>query len=147
MSITGTPHNTESRYQPQNAVDVLTDLDFLSANRPKPTLTYDFNDMKVAVTHYLLRSFGEGINSYHPRSWVIEISGDGSEWNEIDRKENYEGLNGSHQSQVFEVQLIGEARFVRIQQTGNTWANNNHLTLAAFELFGGLRMHDSMRLN
>jgi hypothetical protein len=54
---------------------------------------------------------------------VIETSGDGSKWNEIDRQENYEHLNGAHPSQIFEVQSVGEARFVHIQQTGTNWTN------------------------
>jgi hypothetical protein len=147
ISITGTPYNTESRYQPRNVVDLLTDSYFHSSGEPKQTLTYDINNMKIAVTHNLLRSFHGGINSNHPRSWVIEISVDGSKWNEIDRRDNYEGLNGPHRSQVFEVQSIGEARFVRIQQTGNTWADSNYVILCGVELFGGLRMNDSTRLN
>jgi hypothetical protein len=68
ISVTGTPYNTASTYQPQNVVDDLTNSFFLSSNSPKSTLTYDFKDMKVAVTHYLLRTNHGGVNASNPRS-------------------------------------------------------------------------------
>jgi hypothetical protein len=77
---------------------------------------------------------------------VIEVSQDGSNWTEIDGQENEDCLNGPNRSSVFEVRSIVETRFIRIRMIGPNWQGNQHLYFRAFELFGGLRSPDSMKL-
>jgi hypothetical protein len=101
--------------------------------------------MKIAVTHYFLRSNGDGVNGKHLRSWVIEVSQDGSNWNEIDRQENHDGLKGPNQSYVFEVRSIVETRFIRIRMIDSNWQGNQHLYFRVFEVFGGIRFPDSIK--
>jgi hypothetical protein len=102
--------------------------------------------MRIAVTHYFIRSYGDQVDGRHLRSWVIEVSDDGSNWNEIDRQENHDGLNGSNFSEVFEVRSVVEARFVRIRMIGLNYAGNQHLLFRAFEVFGGLRFPGLVKL-
>jgi hypothetical protein len=52
ISITGTSCNTDSQYQPHVAADLLMNSSFHSTDQ---TLTYNFKNMKVAVTHCLSR--------------------------------------------------------------------------------------------
>jgi hypothetical protein len=108
---------------------------------------YDFKNMRAAVTHYFVRSYSGQVNAHHLRSWVVEASDDGQKWNEIDRREDCDELNGPNRSRVFDVRSIVEARFVRLRQIGLDWAGCQHIIIEAFELFGGLRIRDSMKPN
>jgi hypothetical protein len=47
------------------------------------------------LTNYSIRSsYGDGVNGQYLKSWVIEVLSDGSDWEEIDRHENNNELNG-----------------------------------------------------
>jgi hypothetical protein len=145
-SATGTPYDGQSCHQPRNVTELESDSYFYSNNSKDQFVSWDFKNMRVAVTHYFLHSNGDRVNGPHLRSWVIEVSEDGSNWREIDRRENYEGLNGSNRSDVFEVRSIVETRFIRIRMIGQNWRGNQCLYFRAFELFGGLRIPDLMKL-
>ena len=95
----------------------------------------------MTPTSYSIRS-----QSYnHPKSWVLEVSSDGSEgtWAVVDRRENNNDLNGHGKSVThnFEIRCIppsGAFRFVRLRQTGENHWENNQLLIRALELFGAL---------
>jgi hypothetical protein len=146
ISINGHPYTAAATYQPRNASDLETDSMFHSVSADNQCLTYDFKSMRVAVTHYFLRSAHYDENTYHLRSWVIEVSDDEKQWKEIDRRENQDCLNGPNRVCAFEVPLIVDARFVRIRQTGTNGSGYRYLIVRAFELFGGLSIHDPSTL-
>jgi hypothetical protein len=135
----GTAYNTDAAYQPRNAANLGSDSVFYSANRPGQCLGYDFKDARVVVTHYIIRSTGNAPGWRHLRSWVLEGSKDKETWQELDRRIDEGGLNDANAVRCFKVKSIVEARFIRIQATGQDWAGTNHIYLKAFELFGGLR--------
>jgi hypothetical protein len=147
ISVAGSAQSRDSCYHPKNAADVRTDSYFHSANDVNQFITYDFKDMRVLVTHSLLRSDVYQVNTHNVRSWVIEASDDGNEWMEIDRREDNDGVNGPGKSCAFEVQSVVEARFIRIRQIGPNANGHRFLILRAFELFGGLRIENSLILN
>jgi hypothetical protein len=138
----GTPYDGSAANQPRNATELQTDSFFCSQNAPNQFLTYDFKNARIAVTHYFLRSNGNGVNGHHLKSWVLEVSEDRWTWKEIDRRENATELNGTNSSSVFEVQSIVETRFIRIRTIGPSWSGSQYLHIRAFELFGGLRIRD-----
>jgi hypothetical protein len=146
ICATGTPSNGRSCYQPQNVADLQTDSFFYSKNDAGQWLCYDFKDMRVAVTHYILRSGGGSVDSYHLRSWVLEGSADGSKWTEVDRRDNESRLNGPKAIGTFEVRTVIESRFIRLRGTGPTWNNRNYVIFEAFDVFGGLRVPGSATL-
>jgi hypothetical protein len=112
ICASGPAYSNDSGCQARNATDLQTDSYFLSQNAENQNLSYDFKNMRVAVTHYFLRSIGNSVNGSHLRSWVIEVSDDGSNWKEIDRRENDNHLNGLNHSFGFEVGSIVETRSV-----------------------------------
>jgi hypothetical protein len=139
ICATGTVYNDDARNRARNATDIQTDSYFISQNAENQILCYDFKNMRVAVTHYFLRSHGNQVNDNHLRSWVIEVSEDGSNWTEIDRRVDDNHLNGPNQSFGFEVGSVVETRYVRIRNLGPCWNGERYLYVRAFELFGGLR--------
>jgi hypothetical protein len=56
ICATGTPFGADSSWQPQNVADLQTDSYFHSSHATGQWLCYDFKAMRVAVTHYILRS-------------------------------------------------------------------------------------------
>ena len=82
----------------------------------------------------------------HLKSWVIEVSNDGSSWTEIDRRENNNDLNDEYATANFKISKVPSEsfRFFRLRQTGM-----NHyglidgcdfyvVTLSSLEIFGTL---------
>lgn len=102
----------------------------------------NFKNMKVSVTKYVLQSPKITVNKYFfLRSWVIEVSYDGDLWDEIDRQENTDVLNGSEKVAVFTAKPHDEPiQYVRLRQIGPNHyaANNKKLTLGRIEIYGGL---------
>jgi hypothetical protein len=146
ISATGTPYNNNSSHQPQNAADLQTDSYFYSQNATDQWLCYDFKDMRVAVTHYILRSQSNAVGGHHLRSWVIEGSEDGQKWIEVDCRTNEGSLNGPKSIGHFEVRNVIESRFIRLRGTGPTWNGSNYVYFQAFDVFGGLRVPGSATL-
>jgi hypothetical protein len=136
----GTPCDGQACHQPRNALDLQTDSSFYSQNAGNQWMSLDFKDMRVAVTHYILRSNGNGTSGPHLRSWVVEGSENKVDWVELDCRKDEVGLNGANKVCSFEVQSVVESRFIRIRPTGPNWNGHNHLWLNAFEAFGGLRI-------
>jgi hypothetical protein len=145
ISAIGTAYDGQACYQARNVIELETDSIFCSKNAADQWVGYDFKDMRVAVTHYFLRSNGEGVGGEHLRSWVIEGSDDGSEWRELDRRENVDFLNKTNGSYVFAIPSVVESRFIRLRSIGPNWAGNQYLSVRAFELFGGVRLRDSSK--
>jgi hypothetical protein len=140
ISATGTPHDASVHYQPQNAADLETASFFHSRDYPGEWMCYDFKDMRVAVTSYILRSSGYPRDTWHLKSWVIEGSEDSAKWVELDRRENDETLNGAKSVGKFEVRNVIESRFIRLRGTGPTSNGHSVVLFEAFDVFGGLRV-------
>jgi hypothetical protein len=136
--------------QPQNVVDLQTDSPFISPNATDQWLCYDFKDMRVAMTHYILRSNDTGVGGQHLRSWVIEGSEDNCHWTELDRQSSGGSsggsLNGPKAACPFEVRNVVLCRFIRLRSTGPNWYGDNYVYFLAFDVFGGLRVPDSVKL-
>jgi hypothetical protein len=104
---------------PATAVaDLGSDTHFCSNGAQNQWLCYDFKDLRVSVTHYLIRS----CDGWYLRSWVIEGSEDGSAWTGPDRREIDRRLNGWRYMDSFDVRNVIESRFIRIRAIGPTWS-------------------------
>ena len=110
-------------------------------------ICYDFKERRVIPTSYSVMSYGYGPGKFHPKSWVIEVSNDGTEnsWKEIDRRDNNEDLNDIHVIVNFKTSLINTSdlpsegfRFFRFRQTGKNHAGNNIFNINSLEIFGTL---------
>jgi hypothetical protein len=133
--------NSSSLYHPKNATDLQNRSSvFCSNNEPNSWICYDFKEMEVTPTHYSILSCPSGPNQNdHPKSWCLEVSGDGKSWIEVHRCENNSDLNGLSQIGTYSVNRSVKCRFVRLRQTGKNHFNRDYLMLSGFEIFGVLR--------
>jgi hypothetical protein len=145
ICASGTSCN-ELHYHAKNVADFQTNSWFHSQNEKNQWLCYDFKDMRVAITHYILRSPEASVGWYHLRSWVMEGSLDNEKWIELDCRREEQRLNGSKFVCSCEVRTVVESRFIRIRSIGADWGGQNFLMIQAFEVFGGLRVPDSAKL-
>ena len=130
-------------YGPQNAVDLGSDSVFCSKNSWTPSwICYDFMGRRVTPKSYSIRSHHLGPGDCHTKSWVLEVSYDGSEgsWKVVDSRENNNDLNDKHVTRNFSLGTPpSEAfRFVRLRQTGKNHWGSDSLAICALELFGAL---------
>jgi hypothetical protein len=134
-----------SGHEAKNAADLRSGSYFLSLNQSNQWLCYDFKDLRVSVTHYVVGSQGSSAGCNHLRSWVLEGSDDDSEWTELDRRENQCGLNGANATCTFEIRNVIDCRFVRIRSIGPTWYGQHFLRVRALDLFGVVRVPKSLK--
>ena len=128
--------------QPENVVDFGSNSHICTTNSPNSWIRYDFVGWRVTPTSYSITSYGDGPGYDHPRSWVFEVSNDGSEgsWDVVDSRENNKELNAKLVTRTFAISAppSGSFRFVRLRQTGKNHAGNDFLEISALELFGTL---------
>ena len=128
--------------RPENVVDLTSDSYFFTKDSPDSWIRYDFEGRRVTPTSYSIRSMNWGPRFQHPKSWVVEVSNDGSDgsWAVIDSRNNNSDLNDKYVTRNFALSapLSGAFRFVRLRQTGKNHKGNDLLWICAFELFGAL---------
>lgn len=92
----------------------------------------------MTPTHYTARSANVYANWFHPKSWVIEGSIDGSSWEEIDEENNCSHLNGGRKTHTFVMNhpTNKEFRYIRMKSTGPDWNGSYYLIIEAFEIYG-----------
>ena len=124
----------------KNAVDLGTNSSYWSNDEQDSWICYDFKERRVIPTSYSVRSYQGGPGWYHLRSWVIEVSNDGSSWTEIDRRDHNNDLNGFCVTQNFKISLVPTESFrlFRLRQTGKNHKGSYVLALTSLEVFGTL---------
>ena len=110
----------------------------MSDNLPNSWFCYDFKEWRVAPTSYSIKPFDGGC---FPRSWVLEVSNDGSEgsWAVVDSRKDNCRLRQLCTSN-FKIRPIpsGAFRFFRLRQTGKNAGGGDQLVIQRLELFGVL---------
>jgi hypothetical protein len=146
-------HEDFKRCNPQHAADLSSNSYFFSSSGSNQSFGYDLKyNQSISPTHYAIRTHSEsGAGGHHPKSWVVEVTNDRSNnnsWIEIDRRQNNEDLNGKGVVQTFECSNPprGEFRYIRIRQTDVNHYGDHYLAFAAFEIFGQLRIKESVPL-
>ena len=132
----------EGCIEPKNVADLGLDSCFASKDSPNSWICYEFVGRRVTPTGYSIRSYWEGPGMANPKSWVLEVSNDGSEgsWEVVDSREDNNELNDTHVTRNFAISAptSGAFRFVRLRLTGKNHYGNDCLALCALELFGAL---------
>jgi hypothetical protein len=113
-----------------NLADLTSRSHFDSKQMSGQWVCWDFREMRVRPTHYILMAMGL-------KSWVVEGSLDGKSWTEIDRQTDNEAFNGSWGPVSFSA-TPAEFRFIRLTQTGKRHGGFDNLALRAVEFFGDL---------
>jgi hypothetical protein len=101
-----------------------------SENSEGQWLSFDFHEMRVAITHY-------AVTCYHLMTWELEGSLDGENWNLIDRVEGYKKF-GKRGTETFQAANLVESRIVRLTPIGRNLAYNWEMTICGIEFFGTL---------
>ena len=131
-----------SGFVAQNAVDFESLSEFRSNDEANSWICYEFKERRVVPTSYSIRSFSAIPGSAHPKSWVFEVSNDGSEgsWEIIDTRENNSHLDDEFVVHNFQIQARPREsfRFIRLRQTGENHFGNHFLFISALEVFGTL---------
>ena len=94
-------------------------------------------ERKVKVTSYSINSV-KGRSSHHLKSWVIEVSDDGSKWTQIDVQKESQKLNGTNLIATFDVSPSEYSRYVRLRNTAEPWGGN-YLWFSSLEFYGYLK--------
>lgn len=125
---------------PKNVVDLGTDSVFRSRYVNNEWICFDMGNLRVKPTSYSIRSHEYGPGYAHLKSWVLEVSNDGTNWQEVDRKTNNSAMNDKHVIRNFRVANVPSDgfRYVRLQQTGPNHQNDNLMIFSSFEIFGTL---------
>lgn len=131
---------SNQHFEPENVADFESDTRYYSKDEPNQYIMFDFKDMRVNPTHYMIRTQGCGANCCHMKSWVCELSEDGTEWIEGDRQKDSSNLNGSFMVGVFPIktEVPLKYRYIRIKQIGPNWFNDNRMIMCGVEFFGTL---------
>jgi hypothetical protein len=104
---------------------------FESEDEPGQWVCWDFGQIRIRVTHYTIK--GSFL-----KSWVVEVSVDGSSWREIDRQTDNQDFKVDWNTASFSVSNPAGFRFIRLTQTGKNHTGDDDLTLAGVEFFGTL---------
>jgi hypothetical protein len=142
VDVVGNPYDERRGNSLRNIVDLKENSRFSSINEPNQSICYDFKKNRVTVTHYVIRSdWNGGVGYGNLKSWIIEVSMQGSNWIEVDRRVNNKTLNDMNAMQWFAVANANEeAKFVRIRQIDKNCGGNSQIVLSSFELFGTLTL-------
>jgi hypothetical protein len=126
-------YSAAPRYALKNVADFTDGSTFVSADQPGQWVCWDFHDLHIRPTHYT-------IWTALLKSWVVEGSLDGRNWTAIDRQTDNRAFE-TENTVSFAVSNPAECRFIRLTQTGKTYAQVaclDSLTLSAVEFFGAL---------
>ena len=124
---------------PKNATDLETRSFFISKPNSNSWICYDFKERRVLPTSYSVKSYDCGPGGWNLKSWVLEVSQNGSDWTVVDSRNDNHDLDDSLVTRNFTIsQSPKEAvQFIRLHQLANQ--NGNHqLCIAALEIFGTL---------
>jgi hypothetical protein len=100
----------------------------------------DFNKWFVSLTHYSLKSDGEG--AHHLVQWELRGSLDGNTWVVLDQRHTKD-LDGEYITKTFccngEGSFTTSYRYIRLHQTGKNSSGRDYLMLGNIEFFGLIR--------
>ena len=130
------------RGDPENAVNLESDYSYFIGRTSNLWICYDFKGRRVTPTSYSIRSYSCGSGWNHPKSWVLEVSNDGSEgsWEVVDSRKDNNDLNDKLVTRNFSLGTpqSGSFRFVRLHLTGKNHGGDDDLIICSLELFGAL---------
>ena len=124
ITITSDSIGSDSNH-PKNLVDYQKENYYGSNYNKLGFVCFDFKEKSIKLTGYTIKSNSNSSGACSPKSWVVEVSNDNNEWEEIDRHENDSSLKGSKIMFTFKIQNQNEKenfyRFIRLRQMSKGW--------------------------
>ena len=113
------------QFSPEHVINYTNNYNntfWMSDNNPGNWLELDFKNIKLKLTGYSLKTSNGPISqAHHIKNWILEGSQDGIEWNEIDRQENNNDLNGPNYQHYFPISDSDEEyQYIRIKSIGQS---------------------------
>lgn len=138
VEVTSSSFNPQ--YPPENVIDKPNnDTQYFESNDEENSwIRFDFKKMRIAISHYTLKTWFWGPNFQHLKSWVVEGSDDGNEWTELDQREDENSLNDALAFRRFKCLIKVSCRYIRIRSTDTDHSGSNLLILNAVEFYGRL---------
>ena len=131
-----TSNSINPPYHPKNLLNQ-TSFYIIKDSIKDAWVCFDFKKMKIEISNYSLKSFFSSQDKSHIKSWVLEVSNDGENWDKIDEQTNYQGLNGANITKTFEVSKKTFSRYCRIRLTDEYYGYPScRLALNAIEFYG-----------
>ena len=126
-------------------IDYDKDNEYKSTDVGGAVVCFDFKDKFVNLSKYQIQTSMKEKSTTHLKNWVIEVSEDGSNWFEIDRRKNDESLNEPRKSNVFDVQNPNNNfyRYLRLRQIGTSHyncENCNIFSISRFDFYGQIKV-------
>jgi hypothetical protein len=122
----------DASYAGRNLANFDNDAYFATKDEPGQWVCWNFHKMRIQLSHYTI------VNS-HMKSWILEGSMDGVNWEIIDEQRNNTKLMDDPYTDSFPVSNPLECTFIRMTQTGPDHDESNYLAIEAFEFFGALQ--------
>lgn len=112
---------------------------FCSNNVPNSWICFEFKKHSVILSDIQIRSVNWGAN-WNPKSWIVEGSSDGVDWDVIDEQKNCSYFIGGDATHLFKIKKHSskEYRFIRFKQTAPNWSNSDHFSFKHIEFYGKL---------
>jgi hypothetical protein len=107
---------------------------------PNHWICFDFKSMEVTPTHYTIRSYGGGPNTWHLKSWEIRGSNDGKTWDTMDQRKDNMDLNNAYAEKTFTISKPGPFRRIGLYPIDVAHNGYQAFVLCRLEFFGSLRL-------
>lgn len=110
---------------------------YLLVTRSAPRwIQYDFRNLRVQINSYIIKSCSSRIDII--RSWRIEISDDGLEWEIVDQREDETELKQTGGMKLFNIQMTKPFRFIRIITDKTDFNGFDQFSINKLEFFGNI---------
>jgi hypothetical protein len=111
-----------------------------SKNHPNSWVTFDFTGTgrRLNLWKYEIQTWNSDVG--HLNQWVVEVSGDGRTWEELDRRASVTQLNRPSSRCCFKCRPHDSTySYLRITQTGKNSSGMDILNLTRVEFYGELQ--------
>lgn len=95
---------------------------------------FDLKNRKIQIDSYLIKCTSR---SDQIKSFVVEISDDGNNWEKIDEQNNVSELRNGNRMKLFKIQMTKPFRFIKISVKESV-SSDGDFDIGRFELYGNL---------
>jgi hypothetical protein len=134
VTVTSSSVAHDAAHPPESIADLIDASFFGSQNTPGQWVCWDFQEMRVRLTHY---TFAYVCYAANLTAWRLESSLDGENWVEIDRRIHVPPIVEGEVAS-FAIPNPVESRFIRLTQTEKNHTGDHMLRLDGVEFHGKL---------